>query len=632
MRTIILFGLILFALSILPAQAQSLYMPLNIQKAYEDGTRSYDGKPGPNYWINNNTTYNIQVHFNPSTRLLSGKETIQYKNNSPDTLSSIVIRLYQDIYKKGNFRDFIVDKSVLHDGVEIKTLSIDNQEVDLTNDNPSINRRGTNLIINLANTLIPEKKITLEIEWQFTLPNRSQIRMGAYPDSSFFISLWYPQISVYDDIDGWDKFSYSGNQEFYNDFKDFEVEITVPDSFLVWASGVLQNPNEILKEKYLNRYHQAHQTDTIIHIVTADDYFDDKITKGTGEHTWKFKATYIPDFAFSVGFNYLWDGTNIALENGNKNVFISAAYLEKSEDFKKVAEISRETLKYLSEDLPGITYPYPEMTVFNGSGGMEYPMMVNDGSTSKWSSTVHLTSHEITHTYFPFYMGTNERKYAWMDEGWAQMIPFALQNRLAPAYDPISRTSNYYTRVAGNELEVPMMLPSIVIGGNTFRPSYRNASYNRPAMAYEFLRDFLGDALFKKALMEFIHRWHGKHPIPYDFFFTFDDVVGENLNWYWEPWFFESGYPDLAIKEVQPFKKGTSIIIMKNGNIPIPVKLMITFSDGQQDSLYQSAKIWKNGKNEYHFHLESSKNRIDKIILGSSKIPDINFENNVWKK
>ncbi len=632
MRKITLFGLILYSFSIFPAQSQSLYMPLNIQKAYEKGTRSYDGKPGPDYWINNNTTYKIQVHFNPSSRLVSGKEKIHYRNNSPDTLSSIVLKLYQDIYKKGNFRDFIVDKSVLHDGVNIKMLSINDLEIDLTTDNPDINRKGTNIIITLEESFLPKEEINIEIDWQFTLPNRSQIRMGAYPDSSFFISLWYPQIAVFDDIDGWDKFSYSGNQEFYNDFKDFDVEITVPDNFLVWATGVLQNPHEILKEKYLNRYHEAHQSDSIIHIVCSDDYSNGKITKDEDEHTWKFKANYVSDFAFSVGFQYLWDGTNLAVENDHKKVFISAAYLEKSKDFTNVAKIARETIKYLSEELPGIPYPYPEMTVFNGRGGMEYPMIVNDGSASKWSTTVHLTSHEITHTYFPFYTGTNERKYSWMDEGWAQMLPFVLQNRLAPGYDPVSRTSNYYTQVAGTELEVPMMLPSIIIGGNAFRPSFRNASYNRPAMAYEFLKDLLGETLFKKALKEFIYRWHGKHPIPYDFFFTFDDVVGENLNWYWKPWFFESGYPDLAIKEVQTFKKGTSIIVQKIGNIPIPAKIVVTYADGKQDSLYQSAKIWENGKNEYLFYLESGKNSIKKILLGSSKIPDINFENNLWRR
>ncbi len=630
MKNIIL--LYLFIAVYFNLSAQSLYIPRNIQKAYESGTRSYDGKPGPQYWINNNTDYHIKVLFDPASRIVSGKEEIRYQNNSPDTLRNIVFRLYQDIYKKGNFRDFIMDERALSEGVKIHRLSVNDTEIDLGKDNQRISRKGTNLIISLPDSILPQAEAVFNIDWEFTLPNHSQIRMGAYPDSSFFIALWYPQIAVYDDIDGWDRFSYTGNQEFYNDFKNFDVEITVPDSFLVWGTGELQNPEELLSEKYLNRYYQAHQSDSINHIIKAEDYTNGQIFKKTGRHIWHFVAEYVPDFAFAVGYHFLWDGTNLKLDNGIKNVFISAAYLEKSKDFYDVAKIARQTVKYLSEELPGITYPYPEMTVFNGRGGMEYPMMVNDGSTSKWASTVHLTSHEITHTYFPFYMGTNERKYAWMDEGWAQMLPLVLQNRLAPDYDPVSRTCKYYEIAAGGEMEVPMMTPSIIIGGNVFRPTYRNASYNRPAMAYEYLQDLLGKNVFKKAIQEYIRRWHGKHPLPYDFFFTFDNVSGEDLSWYWKPWFFESGYPDLAIEKVEPTETGLSVVIKKWGNIPIPAKVKITYTDGAQDSLYQTAKIWKNGNRTFRFLFGNGKKEIDKVELGNSKIPDVNDDNNVWRK
>jgi hypothetical protein len=340
----------------------------------------------------------------------------------------------------------------------------------------------------------------------------------------------------------------------------------------------------------------------------------------------------VPDFAFAVGYNYLWDAVNLPLEDRKRNIFISAAYQEKSSDFIDVAHIARQTIKYLSEELPGIPYPYPEMTVFNGQGGMEYPMIVNDGSSSTWKNTVHLTSHEITHTYFPFYMGTNESKYAWMDEGWAQMLPFRLQKRIAPENDPLISTCNYYRKVAGTEMEVPMMLPSIIFGGNSYRPSYRNSAYNRPAMAYHFLEDLLGKKTFKKALKSYITRWNGKHPIPYDFFFTFDNIVGENLSWYWKPWFFEAGYPDLAIKNVLLSSKGTSIIIEKIGNIPIPVNINITFSDGTIDTLYQSAKIWKDEQKEYLFYLEHGHKKIAKVELDCRKIPDVNIDNNIWKR
>jgi hypothetical protein len=454
--------------------------------------------------------------------------------------------------------------------------------------------------------------------------------MGAYQDSSFFISLWYPQIAVYDDIDGWDKYFYTGNQEFYNDFKNFNVEITVPDSFLVWATGILENPRQILDDKYLARYNKAHQSDSVIHIIRSEDYRRDSIFREKGEHTFLFKADFVPDFAFAVGYNFLWDGINLSLKKDKKDIFISAAFREESEDFKEVAEIAYETIKYLSKELPGIPYPYPEMTVFNGRGGMEYPMIINDGSSSTRKGTVHLTSHEITHTYFPFYMGINEGKYAWMDEGWAQMLPFVLQERLAEKYDPIGYVSRSYAKAAGREMDVPLMVPSIIIGGNSYHPTYRNAAYNRPAMAYLFLKDLLGEKLFKKALQTYMERWNGKHPLPYDFFYTFDNIVGEDLSWYWKPWFFETGYPDLAVKDVVPSNKGISIIVSKEGNIPVPVKLQIIFSDSTQDSLYQTAKIWKNGQKEYLFYLDIGHKSVKKVELDCSHIPDVNKENNTW--
>ena len=597
------------------SQQTDIYLPLEFQKAYENGTRSLDGNPGENYW-QNRSDYKIKAEFDPVSRELNGEEEITYHNNSPHELYRIVIRLYQNIYEKGNLRDFSVSPSDLTEGMEIEELIYNDEKIDLDS---STSTYGTNLILKLNNPLQSNDSAKLEIDWNFILPKNTRIRMGSYDTSHAFIAYWYPQISVYDDIDGWDEWNYSGIQEFYNDFGNYEVEISVPNDNAVWATGTLQNPEEVLQNEYLKKYKKALSSEEVIRIIEKEDLEKGNIFVGDSISTWKFSAEYIPDFAFALANNYLWDGASVKLDNG-KSVFTDAAYDVDSKDFYDVVKISQATVKSLSEEMPGVPFPYPAVTVFNGSGGMEFPMIVNDGSFESLASTVHVTSHEIAHTYFPFYMGTNERKYAWMDEGWATMLPYNLQMELDTTYDPIAKNNLSYQIYSGKELDFPMIHSSIVLRGD----SYRTASYRRPGAAYYFLKDALGEELFSKALKEYIQRWNGKHPTPYDFFFTFNEVTGEDLNWFWKPWFFEFGYPDLSLKNVEDENK---VIVKKEGNIPVPVELRIFDKDGLRETIYKTVRVWKDA-NEIEIEIPEKESVVG-IELGSTKIPDVNRGNNV---
>ena len=621
--------LLLLAAMLLAGETTSLYMPLNIQKAYQKQTRSRDGKPGVKYW-ENHSVYQIDVRFHPRQRLVEGKEQIIYYNESPDTLKVIVLRLYQDFFKKGNARDWSIGNTDLHNGVKLYEISVNDSVLDLEAEKNPIKRSGTNVFIPLAQPLLSGGRLHLSVSWSLTISDTVNMRMGTYDSTSFFVGYWYPQVAVYDDIDGWDRFNFTGMQEFYNDPGDFHVRITVPGGFTVWATGVLQNADKLFSKKILERYNRALKSDTIVHIIRPEDIEDGSILRHDDSTTWVFKARSVPDFAFALSDHYLWDASSLEVDSATaRRTFIGAAYKESSNDFKEVAWIARKSIEYFSAEMPGVPYPYPEMTVFNGKGGMEYPMIVNDGSVAKRSGTVHLTSHEISHSYFPFYMGTNERKYAWMDEGWAVMLPFKLQHRLEESYDPVARNTATYTQYAGQERELEMMTPSIVFGNNAFRPTYRIHAYNRPAEAYYFLQDLLGDSLFSAAIKEYIQRWHYKHPIPYDFFFTFDQVAGEDLSWYWEPWFFEKGYPDLAIKDVFEQEGTLQVLIHRNGNIPVPVNLVVTYDDGSTKTVYKTARVWQNGNMGLTIKLKNGKT-IRRIELGSKHIPDVNKENNIY--
>ena len=618
------FILVIFLLStILFAQKSSLTIPLNIQKAINKGTRTLEGSPGSNYW-QNSADYKIKAELVPQTRILTGTEEITYYNNSPDTLKQIVIKILMDIYRKGNSKDFEINTNALTDGMKSSGIFVDGKEYKTDGTSSKLRREGTNLFLTLEKPIIPKSKSEIKCDWNFIIPNASQIRMGAYDSTTFFVAYWFPQVAVYDDIDGWDVVNYTGQAETYNDFSNYEVELTIPKNFLFWATGILQNPEDVLAKEILERYKKAYASDTVVKIVEEKDYQKGLVTADNEKLTYKFKAENVMDFAFAASDHYLWDGSSLMVDKvSGRRTFIDAAYNKSSKDFYTVAEVARKAIESFSMQIPGVPFPYPEMTVFNGVGGMEFPMMVNDSSVPELQGTVHLTSHEICHTYFPFYMGINERKYAWMDEGWATMLPFDFQTANAPGYDPRTRNAQSYNEFAGNEGDLPPMVLSYDLKG----ASYRTASYRRPGAAYEFLRETLGDDLFKKCLHEYMNRWNGKHPIPYDFFFTFNETSGQNLDWYFKPWFFETKHPDLSLF-VDKRKDGVSVSVSNKGGLPVPIKIKFYYEDGTSELVYdKNADEWKDGKVGL-LTIIKPKTNVKKIELGNTQIPDVNLKDN----
>jgi len=419
---IILFSLFVFMFSFASYSQESLHIPLNIQDCINKETRSHNGEPGRNYW-QNKAVYDIDIMLEPEIGKVTGSENINYQNNSPDTLKEIVVTVLSDILKKGNPNDFGIPLSSLNDGVDISKLIINGKDTEM--DASMVSRRGTNMFITLEKPVVPGGNINLEMDWSFIYPKRLTIRCGDYGDSTFFVAYFYPKIAVYDDIDGWDRHNYTGFGEYYGEFSDYTVNVNVPRDFKVWASGELDNPEAVFSKKYFKKWKEAQESMELYRFLTKDNYRDNNITKKDERITWTFSATNIPDFAFGSSDKFLWDMVNLVVDEktGRKST-VNAAYRVDSKDYYKVAELAKEILHDYSTKLPGIPYPYPEMTIFNGNSGMEFPMMCNNVSNKDWFGTVGLACHEIAHTYFPFYVGTNERKYAWMDEGWANILPW----------------------------------------------------------------------------------------------------------------------------------------------------------------------------------------------------------------
>ena len=278
----------------------------------------------------------------------------------------------------------------------------------------------------------------------------------------------------------------------------------------------------------------------------------------------------------------------------------------------------------MSYQFPKWSYPYPHETVFDGLDQMEYPMMVNDNPVEDHEESVELTDHEIFHTMFPFYMGINETKYAWMDEGWATIgewiISPIIDSSLTDLYG-IAPTENN----AGTETDLPIMTLSTEISA-----AYFTNSYPKPAMGYLFVKDMLGDALFYKGLHYYFQQWHSKHPIPYDFFNCMNTGSGKNMNWFWKKWFFDNGEPDLAITKVTTKGNATSVVITSTGTKPVPVDLTIYFSDSSSMPIHKSIAVWEKGNNTVIVSFSSNK-KISRLVLGSAHTPDSNKKDNVWE-
>lgn len=605
-------------------KSPGLYIPRNIQKAYLNKTRSLDGKPGSNYW-QNRADYSIRIHFDPGTRILKGKETITYFNNSPDTLKELRIHLYPDYFKKGNARDDNIDNRDESPGVKLEQIAIDNVQLSPLYGNRFIRYGHTQMKLLLKNPLPPGENVVLSISWQYTLNKGSHNRTGAVASDVFFIAYFFPRIAVYDDIHGWNTARYTGTAEFYNDFGTFDVAITVPRNFIVWATGSLQNPEQVLSGKYLRRYKSALSSDETVHIISAGQCGGKNITAANSENAWKFKADNVNDFAFATSNRYQWDAVSLVVDKTTgRRVLIDAAYPRGSKDFPHITSIARKAIEFMSFEFPGLAYPFPCETIFQGLADMEYPMMVNDGTRGhNIDSAMKLTFHEIFHSYFPFYVGFNETKYAWMDEGLTSMGDYLfMEHQKKPRYKYFY-FSNLYKNQIGHDLDIPIFVRSDILRA----PVYYSNSYSKAATFFLILRDYLGSSLFKQTLLGFMNSWKYKHPSPYDLFFFFRESSGRDIRWLIEPWFFEYGYVDLAVKKVWRHEGRYHIEIEKIGRYPAPIHLKISYRDGGSEIVHKKASVWKDGKKTYMIKKSASK-MIQSVELPGENYLDADSTNN----
>ena len=596
-------------------------------------TRSASGQPGHKYW-QNSADYNLVANLNDKTNEITASAEITYTNNSPDQLSFLWLQLDQNLFAKDSRGNGVVPMSGSRNGAhgekfdggyKIKSVKLDGKDVNYT-------ISDTRMQIDLPKELNSNGgKAKLKIEYSFVSPKYGSDRMGVDETKNgkiFTMAQWYPRMCVYDDVMGWNTLPYLGASEFFLEYGTFNASLTVPANHYVVASGELLNANEVYSKEENNRWNQAKASDKTVMIRPESE-----LGKGdsNGTKTWKFKIEKSRDFAWASSAAFIVDAAKIDLPSGKKSLAISAYPVESAGDaaWGRSTEYTKASIEHYSGKW--FEYPYPAATnVAGNEGGMEYPGIVFCHRNSKGGDLWGVTDHEFGHTWFPMIVGSNERLFAWMDEGFNTFI-----NELSTQ---AFNKGEYYHKQNIQQMGAYLQndaLESIMVGPDNMKEMSIGAlAYMKPGMGLMVLREsVLGPEKFDKAFKTYINRWAFKHPTAWDFFHTMENVSGEELNWFWRGWFINKWKIDQAVKGVKyvngDFTKGAQITVENIGQLPMPTTVEVKFKDGTTQTVKLPVEVWKRNA-EWTFKIDSNK-EVEQVKLDpKSEIPDVNQKNNTW--
>jgi hypothetical protein len=585
--------------------------------------RSASGQPGPDYW-QQRADYTIAASLDTATQYVTGKVTITYTNNSPDTLTFVWLQLDQNLYREGSLGSALhADETRwgargFRGGYEIRNLTVNGRPA-----LPSVD--DTRMRVKLPAPLAPHgARATIAMEYGFHVPEHGSDRMGR--DGRLFeIAQWYPRMAVYDDVRGWNTDAYYGQAEFYLEYGDIDYAVTVPAGYVVAGSGVLQNGAEVLTPTQRSRLAEAAHSDRTVAIIAAGE---DSAKPRAGTRTWRFKAASVRDVAWAAAPDFRWDATSW-------NGILMQSYYEYPKAgvaWERGAEYTRWSIKLYSQLVH--PYPYPQATSVAGPvGGMEYPMfvMVHYGRTLADTASVFSTiDHEQGHEWFPMLVGSNERRYGWMDEGFNTYINAFSKEAHGPDSTIWSDYLGDWKQVVANGTQTPLMMASDRVPAG----AYGAIAYDKPAAVMLALRDHVvGRAAFDEAFREYARRWAFKHPTPADFYRTMENVTGRDLAWYWRAFFYSNDVLDIGIDTVfmVTTREGVSAVVRlsKRTSIPFPVELRLKLAGGTVLDVTLPVEIWTGG-DRYDATIP-----VDAAVTGARlwpdpSVPDWQPANDVW--
>jgi len=629
------------------------------RRAVERGTRTRTGRPGPRYWTQY-AQYRLEAELDPATKRLTGRGTVRYQNRSPDALAQVAVQLHQNLFAPGAER---AESVPVTNGMELSRVAA--QGVTLSagsarDSTPGYYVNGTVAWLRLPQPIPPGGSADLEFAWAFTVPPDGAPREGT-DGEIFYVAYWYPQMAVYDDVSGWQADPYRGNAEFYMGYGDYDVSLTVPAGWLIAATGELRNASAVLSPETRERLGRARRTNEVVHVVAAGDRGPGRATVAGqgGKLAWRFAAQNVRDFAWGTSDKYLWDATraiaadsaglraNGAGNAGNASssargdtVMIHSFYRPERVEWAwdQSARYARHSIEFLSRYL--WPYPYPHMTAVDGvrsCAGMEYPMLTCIGGRRDTLSLYSVTVHEIAHMWFPMQVGSDEKRYAWQDEGLTRFNQAQAMREFFNGYDLERIARGQYLDLArrsegvstpGTQGEVELLRHGDLYPAGS--PAYGIASYAKMATNLAALRALVGDDVFLRAYREYGRRWVNKHPQPYDLWNTFNDVTGQDLGWFWRTWFHETWTLDQAVAGVEIGGDSVAIVIEDRGLAPMPARVAVTREGGAVERVEVPVAVWLAGARRHTLRVAGTPHVTRVEIDPEQWFPDIDRGNNAW--
>ncbi len=613
--------------------------------------RTASGEPGSKYW-QNRADYKISCVLDTVQHTVSGDVDIFYTNNSPENLKFLWLQLDQNIYKKDSRASATTTEAggrwanaKFTDGYVIKSISAEYNGKTYVPKNITTDTRMQVWLQDAVKSA--GGKIKLSIKFEFIIPARGTDRMGQLKTKNgivYEVAQWFPRMCVYDDIQGWNTLPYLGAGEFYLEYGDIDFSITAPSSLIVVGSGELTNPQDCYTAEQMKRWNAAKTSEKTVVIRSEKEVADKSSRPSSATSTWKFKITNTRDVAWAASRAFVQDAAKINLPSGKKCMAISVYPAESmtrdgkpiKDGWQRSTEMVKGSIEHYSSKW--FEFPYPAATNVAGTvGGMEYPGIVFCSSGDSGASLWGVTDHEFGHTWFPMIVGSNERKYAWMDEGFNTFINGLSTeafhngefNEASFFGDP--NTSGMVKYTFGENMDGLYNIPEVIQQDNL-----GVAAYLKPSQMLNSLRDvILGKERFDAAFREYINRWAFKHPTPWDFFHTMENVSGEDLSWFWRGWVFNTWKLDQTVKGVnykdnKP-ENGAEITIETLEKMPMPVTVLIKETNGKEQRINLPVEIWQRGS-EWTFSVATTSEIKEVILDPDKKLPEWNRENNTWKK